>query len=428
MITKDAIDRLKGQLLTSGLSEKNQPLFQIINQLINAVSQSINDINTINTEMGGSGGTPIPTEKIITTGSSDIPAIDGIDGEPGPAGPIGQTGPRGLVGPMGLSSFSDEIVDEIISHSNPFIFAHTGAELPSQVQDNITRLGTIIEFITLMAIPVVDGDTRTLMNLIDSSSFGLGVGGGIAFGGRYNTAGLIQGFAGNKGIKENAVDGSRAGAYVISVSNASGVVVERFRIDSEGNLLRGTAISPTTGTMGDIQTIGVAPTVMPADSAGTFTHNVNGIAQLFGYNENLTRQQITGLRARVSSQFDKTADTTLANVTGLTLDLQPGTYDIVANLFCDVSAAGGQKFAVGGTATATSIIAGTNGNLEEYVTSLGAALYDTVTGKDNTTLILFGTITVSVAGTLTIQFAQSVASGTSSVLVGSTLMAFEIGA
>lgn len=42
------IDRLKSQLLTSGLQEKNQALFQIINQLIDSQRSIITDINTTN--------------------------------------------------------------------------------------------------------------------------------------------------------------------------------------------------------------------------------------------------------------------------------------------------------------------------------------------------------------------------------------------
>jgi hypothetical protein len=41
------LDRLKAQLLTSGLSEQNQALFQIINQLIDALRQSTTEITTI---------------------------------------------------------------------------------------------------------------------------------------------------------------------------------------------------------------------------------------------------------------------------------------------------------------------------------------------------------------------------------------------
>jgi len=54
--TIPVLDRLKSQLLTSGLQEKNQALFQIINQLVDAVKQNftlINDeIDLINDDSG----------------------------------------------------------------------------------------------------------------------------------------------------------------------------------------------------------------------------------------------------------------------------------------------------------------------------------------------------------------------------------------
>src|SRR3982751_1086448 len=40
-LSANSIDRLKSQLLTSNLQQKNQPLFQIINLLIDAVRQSL---------------------------------------------------------------------------------------------------------------------------------------------------------------------------------------------------------------------------------------------------------------------------------------------------------------------------------------------------------------------------------------------------
>lgn len=72
------LDRLKSQLLTSGLSQRDQPLFQIINQLIDALR------GTINITTGGSGGGgPIGGQTFITyadeTGSlpNSLQAIPG---------------------------------------------------------------------------------------------------------------------------------------------------------------------------------------------------------------------------------------------------------------------------------------------------------------------------------------------------------------
>jgi hypothetical protein len=131
-------------------------------------------------------------------------------------------------------------------------------------------------------------------------------------------------------------------------------------------------------------------------------------------------------RKRVSAQFDKT-DTTLANITGLTEDVRAGvTYSFEADLFIDASAIGGFKFAVAGTATATSIIyqiqfidnTADTFTVNSRQTALGGS--DGNAGPTGGYCRIKGTIVVNAAGTLTVQFAQNAANGTSSVLVNST--------
>jgi hypothetical protein len=130
----------------------------------------------------------------------------------------------------------------------------------------------------------------------------------------------------------------------------------------------------------------------------------------------------------VTTQFDKT-DTTLADVTGLSIGVQAGrTYNFRAVLFVDADATGGYKLAIGGTATATAIIynikAINNATSAFTITSRQTALAGSAGAATGTGLMIEieGTITVNAAGTLTAQFAQNAANGTSSVLVGSTLM------
>lgn len=130
---------------------------------------------------------------------------------------------------------------------------------------------------------------------------------------------------------------------------------------------------------------------------------------------------------RVSTQFDKTADTTLANITGLSVTLIAGrTYTFEAILFLTADTVGGSKWAVGGTATATAIRYQiqlfdnvTNAlTINSQQTAIGGS-----SGQAGTTAGLcriFGTITVNAAGTLTIQMAENASSGTSSVLTGSS--------
>ena len=133
----------------------------------------------------------------------------------------------------------------------------------------------------------------------------------------------------------------------------------------------------------------------------------------------------------VTTQFDKTNDTTLANVTGLSITLEAALkYRFRAVLHTSSNVAGGVKFAIAGTATATNIIyqityldnaAGTNLISARQTALAGASgVTATVAGM----CMIEGELLVNAAGTLTVQFAQNALNGAaSSVLVGSTFEA-----
>lgn len=88
------LKRLKATLLISGLQQKDQPLFQVINQLIDALQEFI---NTTNTALGPGGGGAVTniTNNLLqliessTDGGGDSLVI------PGPIGPTGATGTSG---------------------------------------------------------------------------------------------------------------------------------------------------------------------------------------------------------------------------------------------------------------------------------------------------------------------------------------------
>lgn len=77
----DSLDRLRTQLVTSGLQRRDNPLFQVINQLISTL-RSIGDLNTtqiINVESGLKNATyvtftnqlaTLPFSRVITAGSN----------------------------------------------------------------------------------------------------------------------------------------------------------------------------------------------------------------------------------------------------------------------------------------------------------------------------------------------------------------------
>jgi len=129
------LERLKSQLLTSGVQQDNFALYQVINQLIGFLQDEV--IITSNAISGGGGGggiglvnatyltknkeagLPNSLQEIAGSGiqfndasgrriiSAAIPfgldsGEDGQDGVPGPPGRIGIVGSQGLIGPPGM--------------------------------------------------------------------------------------------------------------------------------------------------------------------------------------------------------------------------------------------------------------------------------------------------------------------------------------
>ena len=93
--------------------------------------------------------------------------------------------------------------------------------------------------LNVTGVSVTNAAARSLIVATDTSSFAAGVGGGITFRAKYNTAGDFFDAGNIKGIKENATDGNFAGALVFSTHVNGGSPTERMRIDSSGNLLVG---------------------------------------------------------------------------------------------------------------------------------------------------------------------------------------------
>lgn len=160
--------------------------------------------------------------------------------------------------------------------------------------------------------------------------------------------------------------------------------------------IQGTAITGTTGT-GNV-VLAISPTISDA------IQNGNAIC---------------------TATLTKTSDVTLANITGLSVNVTAaGKYNFRAHLTGTANASGGIKVAIGGTATATSISAtawnwnGVTVNSVSTVTALATSV-----GAANavyTDIIIEGSIVVNAAGTLTIQAAQNSSFATpTTVLVNS---------
>lgn len=98
-----SLDRLQSQLLNSGLQQKDMPLYQVINTLIQATRDSLRQIEVLVSASSGSSS----NEQGIQ-GLPGIPGFDGIDGEMGFIGPMGLTGPIGPTGLMGPPGYDTQ--------------------------------------------------------------------------------------------------------------------------------------------------------------------------------------------------------------------------------------------------------------------------------------------------------------------------------
>lgn len=183
---------------------------------------------------------------------------------------------------------------------------------------------------------------------------------------------------------------------------------------------------------------------MAFDSTGVYTLPTNSFAQPVGgtvidnttANTTFTDWQTAfnncvtkyGL-GYVSTQFDVLGVTTLANVTGLSVNVTAGkVYSFEAVLFVNgvpvPNSGGGGKAAINGSCTATNFICeghvfeGSSMTYRARTDVLGTAVC-TVPVIASPLFRLMGLIVVNTAGTLAVQFAQNSVGLTSSVLVGS---------
>jgi hypothetical protein len=235
---------------------------------------------------------------------------------------------------------------------------------------------------------------------------------------------------------------SSPSGFVLMADNAAGNIrfatggnTERWRI-SNGGFLSNTAADGTAYLM---LKAGTASASTAPIKLTTGTVNITAEAgaieyttpQLFFTNGRAERQEIPQIQqSRVSTQYDNTT-TTLGNVTGLTANVAAsGTYRFEAKLFTTSDVAGGIKVAIGGTATATAIryegLTTDAGLTTQSRSAAMATVVGAVTAVTAAWVTIHGTITVNGAGTLTVQAAANVATGTTSVLTGSTFVLTEI--
>lgn len=117
----------------------------------------------------------------------------------------------------------------------------------------------------------------------------------------------------------------------------------------------------------------------------------------------------------LASQFDKTSNTTLSEVTGLSINVVAGNTYIFKAVLQIAEGGGGFKVAINGACTASAFSAGVY--VFAPVTNMGDVVCN---GVATTCIPVEGSITVSASGTLYPEFAQNASNASvSSVLVGS---------
>lgn len=136
-----------------------------------------------------------------------------------------------------------------------------------------------------------------------------------------------------------------------------------------------------------------------------------------------------------TSDFVKTANNTLATVTGLQVTVTSGaTYMFDAFLPCMQTGAGGYQFGLGGTATITSLrggyISGDPSGASNFQAGFISTSFPTAsftgTSGDSAIINFRGTVTINALGSLAVVFAQSSAVSASTVLAGAFFSLFRI--
>jgi hypothetical protein len=206
-----------------------------------------------------------------------------------------------------------------------------------------------------------------------------------------------------------------------------------------------------SGTAGEIDVFPATTSkgktsITASDNSGNTTTNINTAAQTgartytvpdavqstsFVMGANAETRPMLGARVRCTTQLDKATNVTAANVVGMSVTLLAGRkYTFKATLFTTSTTNGGMKVGLGGTATATSMIAegclwnGATIGTVAQVTALGTVVAAT---EATTKVEITGEIVVNAGGTFTITNAQNAShADTSSVKVGSFLVVEDV--
>jgi hypothetical protein len=186
----------------------------------------------------------------VNAGSSAYAAVQFTNNAGGLTGAVFQnstanTGYGGAgsvnIGTMGTYPFS------IITQNTSRLFVLANGNVGIGVPQVYPLYATPFE--VAAAATTMPGGPREVMRLYDTNGVAAGVGAGIDFGGKYNTAGNYVQFANIKGVKANALLGDIAGKMVLSVIDGAGNFPEVVTVTSNSMSVTGsiTATGSITG-------------------------------------------------------------------------------------------------------------------------------------------------------------------------------------
>lgn len=236
----------------------------------------------------------------------------------------------------------------------------------------------------------------------------------------YNSGQIV--FAGSSS-GETILLPTAAASGTLTLPAATDTLVGKATTDT---LTNKTLTLPTIGATGEVfngSTSGTT-TLLASAIAGSTVQTLPAVTGVIASTTG-TNLFVADLK-RCTAQVDSTG-TTLANVTGLSFTVVPGTYSFSGAIDTTCGGTGGVKLAFNYTTTVVSVI---NANGFAYTASAIAVSKTTTTTTQTsivasntafTNVILTGTIVVTTGGTVDLQFAENSANSTSSVLVGSTL-------
>ena len=344
-----------------------------------------------------------------------------------------------LIARQGSSSTGDLFRGENSAGTALFAVNNSGNVNIGGVTSSDVRLTKFSNSYSAPSISLQGGAGADTLGAFHSGTASYGAGGAAgtleiaivgASGGRITLGAGTVGFANAGASGISTLDGNRdvgitrKAANVLRITGASDT--------GAGSLVIGSSTVGSIGTSGvSVMAIanGTAPTSSPADEFQLYSaDSAAGDANAFARNEAGEINRLTGLAARNSSSFAKTSDTILANITGLARNVEASrAYAFEAEISTTSANTGGVKFAVSGTATATSIdyegilFEGTAISAKTRATALDTTVC-AVTAVTAATCKIRGVVVVNAAGTLTIQFAQNASDGSAStVLVNQAL-------